>query len=165
MTKKVQTTMTYDADCDTVFAMFRDEAYVTEKVAKTGGSNAEVTVADEGSDVLITAARDLPAEVPSFVKKFTGDTIKVVETTRWSPADDLGARSAAVKLEFAGTPSAVSGTLNLRPAGDGAVVDVDFDVKASVPLVGGKIEGVIAEQIERAIRQENKVGVAWLADH
>ncbi|MDQ1245799.1 MAG: hypothetical protein QG597_166, partial [Actinomycetota bacterium] len=65
-------------------------------------------------------------------------------------------------LEFQGTPSTDSGRLSLHPTQEGAAVDVDFDVKASVPFIGGKIEGVIAHQMERAVRQENRVGVAWL---
>ena len=33
----------------------------------------------------------------------------------------------------------------------------------SVPLVGGKIESVIGEQIERGINKENQIGRDWLA--
>lgn len=162
MSTKVTATMTYDTTCDEVFTMFCDHGYIEQKVLRTGGTNPEITVTPVGSDVDITTIRDLPAQVPGFVKSITGDQIHVVEKARWSPADDLGARTAAVTLEFQGTPSTVSGTLSLHPKGDGCVVDVDFTVKASVPFIGGKIEGVIAHQMERAVRQENRVGVAWL---
>jgi len=163
MSTTVKQTMTYDADCDRIFEMFRDETYIGEKLAGTGGFDPEISITEPGSEVKITAARSVPAEVPGFVKKFTGDEIRIVEVQDWSPADDLGARTAKVTLEFSGTPSTVQGTLDLRPQGDGAEVLVDFDVKASVPLVGGKIERVIADQIERAIRQENKIGNDWLS--
>lgn len=162
MSTKVTATMTYDATCDAVFAMFCDPGYIAEKVKRTGGQNPQIDVGQTGSDTDITTVRDVPAQVPSFVKAITGDPIHVIEKARWSAADDLGARTAAVTLDFQGTPSSISGTLNLHPQDDGCVVDVDFDVKASVPLVGGKIEGVIAHQMERAVRQENRVGVAWL---
>ncbi len=162
MTTKVTATMTYDATCDEVFAMFRDPAYIEQKLLRTGGTNPDIEVSDVGSDVLISAIRDLPAQVPGFVKTFTGDQIHVIEKTRWSPADDLGARTAAVELEFKGTPSTINGTLSLHPVADGSAVDVVFEVKATVPLIGGKIESVIAGQMERAVRQENRVGVAFL---
>lgn len=162
MSTKVTATMTYDATCSEVFEMFCDPGYIEQKLLRTGGTNPEISVTPVGSDIDISAIRDLPAQVPGFVKSITGDQIHVVEKARWSPADDLGARTATVTLEFQGTPSTVSGTLSLHPAGDGAVVDVAFDVKASVPLLGGKIERVIADQMQRAVRQENRVGVAWL---
>lgn len=162
MSTKVNATMTYDATCDEVFAMFCDHGYIEQKVLHTGGTNPDISVTEVGSDVEISTIRDLPAQVPGFVKSITGDQVHVVEKARWSPADDLGARTASVTLEFQGTPSTVRGTLSLHPVPDGSVVEVDFDVKASVPFVGGKIEGVIAHQMERAVRQENRVGVAWL---
>ena len=162
MTTKVTATMTYEATCDEVFAMFRERPYIEQKILRTGGTNPEINVVDVGSDVEITTIRDLPAQVPGFVKAFTGDQIHVVEKARWSPADDLGARTAAVTLVFEGTPSTISGTLSLHPAPQGCVVDAVFEVKATVPLIGGKIESVIAGEVERAIRQENRVGVAYL---
>lgn len=164
MSKKISETMSYpDASCEDVFTMFTDEDYVAAKLNGTGGSDLDISVATEGSDTLVSAKRSLPAQVPSFMKKFVGESIRVEEDSRWSPADDLGARTAATTLEFIGTPAKVSGTLDLRPADSGCEVLVNFDVKASVPLVGGKIEGVIAEQISRAIRKENEIGLDYLA--
>lgn len=163
MSKTIKTQMTYDAPCEEVFAMMIDPGYVEAKLTGTGGRNPQVEVSEAGSDTIVHAVRDLPAQVPSFVKSFTGESINVDETDRWSPADDLGARTCAVALEFAGTPSSVSGGLDLRPEGDGCVIDVTFEIKVSVPLVGGKIESVIGEQIERGINKENQIGRDWLA--
>ena len=163
MSKTIKTQMTYDATCDQVFAMMVDPAYVEAKLTGTGGKNPQIEVSEEGSGTIVKAIRDLPANVPSFVKSFTGESIHVDETDRWSPADDLGARTCAVALTFEGTPSTVSGSLNLRPEGDGCVIDTKFEIKVSVPLVGGKIESVIGEQIERGINKENQIGRDWLA--
>lgn len=163
MAKKLTETMTFDAKCADVFTMMTDEAYVAEKISGTGGSEPTISVVKQGSDVVVEAGRNLPAQVPSFMKSFVGDAIRVDEVDRWSPADELGARTAQVAIDFAGTPANATGTLDLRPAGDGAEVVVNFEVKASVPLVGGKIEGVIVDQITRAIRKENEIGANWLA--
>lgn len=165
MSKKISETMSYpEASCEEVFTMFIDEDYIAAKLNGTGGSDLDISVVAEGSDTLVSAKRSLPAQVPSFMKSFVGDSIRVEEDSRWSPADDLGARTAATTLEFVGTPAKVSGTLDLRPAGSGCEVLVNFDVKASVPLVGGKIEGVIADQIARAINKENEIGLEFLAN-
>jgi hypothetical protein len=164
MSKKISETMSYPtATCEEVFTMFTNEGYIAAKLNGTGGSDPDISVSTEGSDTLVSAKRSLPAQVPSFMKSFVGESIRVEEDSRWSPADDLGARTAATTLEFVGTPAKVSGTLDLRPAGSGCEVLVNLDVKASVPLVGGKIEGVIADQIARAINKENEIGIDWLS--
>lgn len=163
MAKKLTETMKFDATCADVFAMMSDEGYVAKKIEGTGGVEPTITVVPQGSDVVVEAGRNLPAKVPSFMKSFVGESIRVDEVTRWSPADDLGARTAEVTINFAGTPAKATGRLDLRPAGDGAEVLVDFDVKASLPLVGGKIEGFIAEMIGKAVRKENEIGSEWLS--
>ena len=40
---------------------------------------------------------------------------------------------------------------------------VDLTVKVGIPLVGGKIEDLVASLLTKAARAENKVGVKWLA--
>jgi hypothetical protein len=55
------------------------------------------------------------------------------------------------------------GTLRIEPAGSGSVLKVDAAVKASVPLVGGKLEGVVADQFNRAVGAEEKIANEWLA--
>ena len=165
MTKSFTATMSYDATCIQVFAMMTNADYVAAKLNGTGGFDLEISVDVVGSDTQVKADRKLPAQIPSFAKKFTGETIQVVEVDMWSPADEFGARTATVSLDFLNTPARADGHLDLHPAGNGCEVKVKFDVKASIPFVAGKIETVIAEQIERAIRQENKIGMKWLADN
>jgi hypothetical protein len=41
---------------------------------------------------------------------------------------------------------------------------VDVNVKARVPLLGGRIERSIGEVILMAARKEEEVGARWLAD-
>ena len=37
------------------------------------------------------------------------------------------------------------------------------DIKVRIPLVGGKLEGLIGDMLERALKTEQRVGRAWLA--
>jgi len=41
---------------------------------------------------------------------------------------------------------------------------VNLSVKVNIPLVGGKVEGLIADLLRKALRAEHAVGVEWLAD-
>ncbi|MFZ1652898.1 MAG: DUF2505 domain-containing protein, partial [Candidatus Nanopelagicales bacterium] len=60
-------------------------------------------------------------------------------------------------------PIAINGTLRLESSGTGTVLKVDVEVKSGVPLVGGKLEGVAADQFQRAVNKEQEIGLEWLA--
>ena len=57
----------------------------------------------------------------------------------------------------------MNGTVRLGPAGSGTRIDVDGDLKAKIPLLGGKVEKAAEGPILGAIEKEQEVGTAWLA--
>ena len=57
----------------------------------------------------------------------------------------------------------MTGATSLTQSGDDVVQRIDLAVKVSIPLVGGKVEDLIAGFVGKAFDAENKVGVKWLA--
>ena len=57
----------------------------------------------------------------------------------------------------------MTGTARLVQSGADAVETVSMDVRVSIPLVGGKLEDLVAGLMKDAFRAENKVGLKWLA--
>ena len=57
----------------------------------------------------------------------------------------------------------MSGSAVLAESGGRTTETVDLTVKVGIPLVGGKIEGLIADLLLKALRTEEKVGQEWLA--
>lgn len=105
----------------------------------------------------------LPAKLPSFAKKFVGETLVLTETQNWeSPEDDQG-RDASFVVDFDNNPISFKGTIELRPDGDTTTVRTIGDIKCKVAFVGGKIEGVAVGWIEKYLDKEQKVGNEWLA--
>ena len=39
---------------------------------------------------------------------------------------------------------------------------MNLNAKVNIPMVGGKIEGLITDLISKGLREEKKVGRAWL---
>jgi hypothetical protein len=56
----------------------------------------------------------------------------------------------------------MAGTIELVPDGSGTVEVVELEIKAKVPLVGGKLERLMAEQVRDGMDTECEVGRAWL---
>lgn len=162
---KITDAMTYDFDVESVFAMYLDPAFVVHKNEATGGVDIDVSINVEGELAVVTASRRLPAQIPSYARRFTGDSISMTETDTWeAPADD-GARVARVHLAFHGLPVTAGGRFTLEANAPGSVCRIEVEMKASVPVIGRKVEQVAHDYFVKAIRKEEILGQQWLADH
>lgn len=153
-------TLRYDASPDEVFAML-GEAVFREQVCEAQHAT-EATATVDGVDDTMSVAVDQrrPSEgIPSFAKKFVGDTIHILQREEWSSATD-----ATLDVTIPGKPGHLKGTITLRPDGDGTVETVSGDLKVAIPLVGGRIEVLVGELLEHALQTEHRVGTAWLAE-
>ncbi|GAA4357820.1 DUF2505 domain-containing protein [Angustibacter luteus] len=154
----------YDAAPDDVFAMLTDPDFQRQVCEATGAIDHSVDVEQAGGGATITTTRTLPADdLPDFVRKFVGSTLKVMRVDHWGAAGADGAREGTVVVEIQGAPVRLSGTIALAPDGAGTAERVDGDLKASVPLVGGKIEKAAEPAIRAAIAKEQELGTGWLA--
>ncbi len=164
MAKNISGELHFPADPAAVFTMVTDQAYVQEKNERTGGINveSEVTTNDDGT-IRIYATRALPAEIPGYAKKFVGDQIETQQTDTWQPNPVDGNYRGTLHVDFGKAPMVVDGTFEIKATDDGSVLIVTAQAKASVPFVGGKIEGIAAEQFGRAVRKEEEIGQDWLS--
>lgn len=162
----VRTELRYGAEPKAVFTMITDEAFLARKSVATGALSHEVSstpTADGGVSTRVD--RVLPAVVPDFVRKFVGETLRVVQTDTWGPEQPDGSRAGTFDVEISGAPGTMRGSLTLQPdGGGGSVQRFDGDVKIAVPFVGSKIEKSAAEAVLAAVKKEGEVGRAWLAE-
>ena len=61
-----------------------------------------------------------------------------------------------------GKPTSITGTRSLVADGDGTLDTFEGECKAKVPLIGGKLEGIMAGQFTGGLDKEHVVGIAWL---
>ncbi len=161
---KLNAQLTYPAPPDRVFAMLLDPAFQARVCRATGALEHTVDVQEDGGSAVITTSRRFPTDdFPSLVKKFVGATVMVTRTDRWGPAETDGARRGSAVVEIGGAPVRFTGALTMVATGEGTVQDFLGELKASVPLVGGKIEHAAEPPIRAAITTEQDVGRSWLA--
>jgi Protein of unknown function (DUF2505) len=67
-------------------------------------------------------------------------------------------------IESPGKPASAKGTIRLEPAGAGTREVVELEIKVKVPLIGGKLERLMAEKVAAGMDVEHGVGVAWLEE-
>jgi hypothetical protein len=161
---KIATTMDYAATPEEVFAVLCDKAFQEAKCAATAALKYSAAVKVEGGGATITTERILPADgLPDFARSMVGQTLKVLETQTWGAPEADGSRSGRVEMSVVGVPVALNGTVALAPGGAGTVEKLDAELKAKVPLIGGKIEKAAAAPIEEAIDIEATTVKVWLA--
>lgn len=150
----------YDAAPEEVFAMLGEATFRERVCAAQHVSEATATV--DGADGTMTVHVDQrrPSDgIPSFAKKFVGDTIHIAQHEEWSSPTD-----AVLEVSIPGKPGHLKGTITLRPDGDGTVETVAGDLRVSIPVVGGKIEKLISDLLNEALEVEQRVGKSWLAE-
>lgn len=149
----------YDASPEEVRAMLTDPVFREKVCVRIKSPHHSVSVSgDEGQVVVTVDQTQAVRKIPSFATKLVGETVQILQVERWtSPL------AADLELTIPGKPGQLRGMIALDLAGDGTDQRVDGELKVSVPLVGGKLEKLIADLLTMFLKAENKVGQAWLA--
>ncbi len=150
------------SDVETVYALITDQDFRTESCANQGSTDFAVTVEPKGDGATVTVVRTQAADLPEFVKKLTGSTVKVKQTEVWGGPDGDGNRKADIKVSIIGQPAEMVGKATLRPNGNGSEFELNGDVKVSIPFIGKKIEPEIAKAIASSLREEVSYGMQRL---
>lgn len=161
---RVEDEIRYPAEPRAVAAMLADPEFVDQKMAATHALSSDVeVVGDAGGEFTVTSRRTMPTQgLPDVARTFVGDTLDIRQVEAWeAPAAD-GSRTGSIVVEVVGAPLRLTGTLRLTPV-DGETLQVlSGDLKASVPLLGGKLEKAAEPAFLAAVRKEHEVGTAWL---
>lgn len=144
----------YDAAPADVLAMLTDPAFRTKSSHAQQASGVNVTV--EGNTLRLEMEQP-NTDIPAFARAFAGESTRTVITEVWSDT------SAKVTIETPGKPAGITGTRTLQADGTGTKDVFEADAKAKVPLIGGKIEKLIAAKFADGLRAEETVARAWLA--
>jgi hypothetical protein len=161
--KRVSHTLTYPGTTvEAVYAMFGDPAYrkAVGDYQRVADLSCDITPAGSGNgmDVRLEQAHATDG-IPSFAQKLVGHEIRFVQEESWSSPS-----AADIHVTIPGKPGDMTGSTSLTQSGADVVQQIDLAVKVSIPLVGGKLEDLVAGFVVKAFDAENKVGVKWLRD-
>jgi Protein of unknown function (DUF2505) len=151
--------LTYDAPLTDVGEMLMDQAFREQVCDAQGAIRKTVTIAPEGTGRRVVLDQVQGASgIPSFAARFVGDEINLVQTEHWSDLEN-----GTIEVVIPGKPGQMSGTIRLAESGGTTTETIAMSIKVSIPLVGGKIESLIADLLRKALRAENEVGRHYLA--
>jgi hypothetical protein len=158
-----RSTSTYPAD--EVYATMTDPEYLRARLARIGGPGAgllEHTADGEGTRYRLRHGLDAK-DLPSMVRNVLPGELTIERTETWT-RQGAGRYAGDVQVTIHGAPASAVGGMRLRDTerGDSELL-VRADVTVNVPLIGGKIEDIIAQQVESLLAAETAFTQQWLA--
>lgn len=156
----------YGDSVEQVYRTFGDERYWLARLAGSGADKATLDAmeqtADGGIDIVTT--QTLRADrLPGVVTQFHRGDLSFVREETWGPLTD-GRATAVIKGSIPGAPAKLSGTAELRPTDDGAGARLEFSatVEVRIPLVGGKVENFVGNQLADLLIAEQRFTTDWI---
>ncbi|ABL80737.1 hypothetical protein Noca_1223 [Nocardioides sp. JS614] len=149
----------YDAAPAAVFEMLADAAFREAACAAQDVISAEVTLERDGNGFTLSVDQEQRTDdLPSFARTFAGASTRAIQRETWT--DTTG---GTLQIDTPGKPSTLKGTITLRPEGSGTVEIVELEIKVKLPLIGGKLEHLLADKVTAGMDAEHGVGVEYLA--
>jgi hypothetical protein len=145
-------------DVAAVLAASSDEAALRARLEELGGESAallEHSVTPDG--VRFKIRQGIAAE-----RLRTGDLIVEREQTFTRSGDGY---TGTAKASVNGLPAEITAQTELKREGDQTVLRTSGEVKVRIPLLGAKLETLIAEQITKLLDREAEFTSKWLAQH
>ena len=153
---KVTYSVRYDASVDEVWAMLSDPAFRERATLAQGASSATATV--DGGRITINFVRPND-DVPPFARKLAGgEQLHATQAEEW--ADDE--YSAVLSVRTEGIPAGIDGTRTLTEDGAGTIDAFDGETHSRIPLLGSKVEQLLADKLIEGWNAEHAEGMAWL---
>ncbi|QBJ95758.1 DUF2505 domain-containing protein [Rhodococcus sp. ABRD24] len=162
MARRIEHSAHYPRPVATVHAALTDERYWHARLAKVGGPSAQLTsiVAGDGR-IDVTMAQAVPAEhLPPVVTKIRPGDLIISRAESWGALQGDRAEGTFT-ADVDGTPGHVRGTMTLTPDGDGSLLVLAGEVEVKIPLIGSKIESVIAGQVLELLDAEQDFTEHW----
>ena len=166
MARSVDYRSTLAFPAEKVFAAMTDEEYLRARLRELGGPGSELLEHQSTPDSARYRLRqglsesDLP---PIVGKVMNGDL--AIERTETLNRTAPGRYSGDVDVKIPGAPASAAGTMTLADDGAGSLFEVHADVSVRVPLIGGKIEEIVADQVRKLLEAETAFTIHWLGSH
>src|SRR5579875_1861480 len=159
----------YGATVEDVLGAFGDEKYWRARLADSGADDATLDVlrvdGDGGIDVVTTQVLRSD-RLPALVTQFHRGDLRIRREEKWTAIAD-GIANATVSGAIIDAPAALSGTAVLEPVAKtgGARLKFRATVEVRIPLVGGKLENFIGNQLVELLIAEQRFTTMWISQN
>jgi uncharacterized protein DUF2505 len=173
MPRSFEWSVDYEASVEQVHRAFYEEEYWKARLIdipadevrlehmRVGGESG-----DDGTVEVVTLHVVRSHNLLSVVKQLHRGDVSIRRTETWGPVVG-GTATASFTGAILGTPVDVRGTAELSPAADsgGARLGMQASIQVRVPIIGGKVERLIAMNLGELVSKEQQFTAEWVANN
>ncbi|MEU6150734.1 DUF2505 domain-containing protein [Actinosynnema sp. NPDC047251] len=162
MARRIEHLTTFPRPASEVYAALVDEGHLRDRLVALGGTDpALVAFTTTDATTSYQLKQGVPADkLPSVARGLLGGDLVIERAEVWTEAG----RAGTVEVTLDGVPGRLDGTFTLADtAGGGSELTLAGQVKVGIPLMGGKLEKMIAEQVAVLLDKEAEFTTEWLA--
>ena len=155
----------YDSNVANVYSALCDEGYWLARLADSGADEARLDSIKPGPDggvEVVTTQVLMSTRLPGLVSQFHRGDLEIQREESWSPLID-GMANAVVAAKIFGAPVSVTGNAELSGSETAARLTFHADIAVEVPLVGGKLENFLGNQLIALLSSEQRFTIRWIA--
>ena len=162
MSRRLEMRHSYPAPAERMRAVLTDPEFLRDKLREVGGPGAELVSRTEDSGQVTVVQRQAVPEtmLPAMVRSFVPGDQSITRTEVWP-----GPTAGTIDVAVGGAPGSASGTIEVTPDGDGALVTICIEASVPVPLVGDTIEKAMTDNIARLGDVEHAFTREWMSRH
>ena len=141
----------FSHSAEDIFERITDPEFIIKRCLDIG--SIEANCDSNGDDLRqLTISRLEAAELPSMMKKVVGDQQQMTTNETWSETSESYDSKSLTTIS--GTPIKIEASQCLYNTEDGSAIDVTLTVKANIPLIGKKVEPMVATKVREEMLRE-----------
>lgn len=147
---------------DAVKRAYGQREFYLKRYAELGYSQVELR--EDGGDGVreyrIAFRAQQKVDLPAFAARILGETQQLEQEESWNLAQGTGRIVTRPK----NAPMSISADVRMVEAGNATRLEMDWEVKAKLPLFGGRIEKLAADEIHARMPHDAKLSNRLIAE-
>ncbi|MGW9308762.1 DUF2505 domain-containing protein [Saccharomonospora azurea] len=165
MATRIEHRATFAHSVADAYAAQTDAEALRARLRQVGGERSELRdheVTEHGARY--TLVQGIPADkLPSLIRTLRSGDLSAQRRHVWTREGDSDRATGTITVEVADIPGRITADVELAPGGTGSVQTTRGEVSVPVPLVGGKIERFVVDQVTQLLESEARATEQWLA--
>ncbi len=158
----------YPISTQALFGVFTDRAFYEARYTSNRTRHEFLELGEKNGQFVIDVRQFIVVDlqrVPVLLRKLARSENVLRTRMVWDvkPGADGGYRGTH-SFHVDGVPVNVGGSMQLMPDGAGCINRIRLDISSSIPLIGGKVAGFVAEKAEGALTKNYQQTRRYLAE-
>ncbi len=157
----------YACSVEQVHRAFREESYWLARLAESGADETRLDsfrVGRDGGVDVVTTQVVRSNRLPGVIHQFHHGDLEIRRAETWTGVAD-GAAGATIASSIVGAPVSLTGDATLNPSKALSRLAFRAIVEVRIPLVGGKLEKFIGNQLIQLLTTEQRFTTIWIAEN